>query len=279
MRTVLQIHDRPAPVAPPPTLQVNNFEVRLAKNEAELDAAQALRYSIFRHGMNGIAFSDAHARQRDIDGFDAVCDHLLVIDRERSNGSPHIVGTYRLLRRSVASHHGGFYSASEFDLSPLDLYPGEILELGRSCVAPEYRGRAIMQILWRGIAEYVLRHDIPLMFGCASFPGTDPQAIAESLSFLNANCLAPEAWRPRALPERYLSLGLRPEETIEPRRALAAMPPLIKGYLRLGGRVGDGAVIDSDFRTVDVCMLVETSHVTDKYFRHYALSDPTPGPN
>jgi putative hemolysin len=266
---VLEITQTTAQAPFPAPQQINDFEVRLADSAAELDAAQALRYDIFYGDMGATPSAETYARKRDIDGFDDICDHLLVIDRARSNGTPHIAGTYRLLRRSVAEYHGGFYSASEFDLSALDYFSGEILELGRSCVAPDYRGRAVMQILWRGIADYVSQHGIGLMFGCASFPGTDPAMFAPALSFLHGECLAPEEWRPRALDERYVDMDMVPCENLDVRRTLASMPPLLKGYLRLGGVVGDGAVIDYQFGTTDVCLLVETEKVTEKYLKHY----------
>jgi putative hemolysin len=269
---VLDIRQTPAHPPFPASLQINDFEVRLAESAAELDAVQALRFDIFYGDMGATPSAETSALRRDVDGLDDICDHLLVIDRARSNGKPHIVGTYRLLRRSVAERHDGFYSASEFDLSALDQYPGEILELGRSCVAPDYRGRAVMQILWRGIADYVSQHGIGLMFGCASFPGTDPAMFAPALSLLHADCLAPEQWRPRALEDRYVAMDILNRKTLNERRTLASMPPLLKGYLRLGGVVGDGAVIDYQFGTTDVCLLVETEKVTEKYFRHY-----TPG--
>ena len=143
------------------------------------------------------------------------------------------------------------------------------MELGRSCVDAAYRNRAAMQLLWRGIAAYVFHYQIDLMFGCASLPGTDPDAVAVELTYLYQNHLAPPALRPRALPHRFVEMQRLPPESIDPRPALAQLPPLIKGYLRLGGFVGDGAVIDRQFNTTDVAVVVKTDLVTDKYYRHY----------
>jgi putative hemolysin len=208
-------------------------------------------------------------RRRDFDRFDEICDHLLVLDHSRGVGAASVVGTYRLIRRGAAARLGTFYSASEYDISRLAAYPGEILELGRSCVDAAYRQRPAMQLLWSGIAAYVFHYDIALMFGCASLPGTDPDALAVPLSYLYHHHLAPPALRPKALAGRYVDMCRLAVGAIDPTRAQGALPPLIKGYLRLGGFVGDGAVIDEQFNTTDVCIVVKTDLVTEKYSRHY----------
>ena len=208
-------------------------------------------------------------RRRDFDRFDNDCDHLLVLDHGNGRGSNPVVGTYGLLRRAAARRLGGFYSADEYDIAPLVAHEGEILELGRSCVDAAYRQRPAMQLLWNGIAAYVFHYDITLLFGCASLPGTDPDMLATPLSYLHYYHLAPSALRPRALSERYVDMRRLSFGAIDPGRALSALPPLIKGYLRLGGFIGDGAVIDEQFNTTDVCILVKTDLVTAKYSRHY----------
>jgi len=245
------------------------LQVRLAENEADIDAAQALRYRVFYEALGARAAVEAARRRRDFDRFDERCDHLLVLDHSRGTGPEIIVGTYRLIRREAAARLGGFYSAGEFDIARLVAYPGEILELGRSCVDSAYRQRPTMQLLWSGIAAYVFYYDITVMFGCASLPGTNPNGLAVPLSYLHHRHLAPPAFRARALAHRYVEMNRLPMAVIDPARALAGLPPLIKGYLRLGGFVGDGAVIDADFNTVDVCIVVKTDLVTEKYSRHY----------
>lgn len=245
------------------------MEVRLARTAAEIDASQALRYRVFYEEMAARPTPEMARRARDFDDFDPLCDHLLVIDHGRGEGASSVVGTYRLIRRTVAAQHGGFYSAAEYDIAKLEGLPGEILELGRSCVDAGYRTRPTMQLLWRGIAEYVFHHRISLMFGCASLPGTDPATLALPLSYLYYHHLAPEPLRPRALEDRYVDMRLLPPEAVEPLRALAVLPPLVKGYLRLGGFVGDGAVVDEQFNTTDICIVVKTDLVTDKYYKHY----------
>jgi putative hemolysin len=246
-----------------------DFEVRLAQTAAEIDAAQALRYRIFYEEMAAKPSPEMAASKRDFDAFDAVCDHLLVLDRRRGEGPEGIVGTYRLIRRPAAAKLGAFYSASEYDISPLVNYPAEVLELGRSCIARDARNTATMQMLWRGIALYIYHFDIKVMFGCPSFPGTDPAQHAQAMSYLYHHHLAPPEIRVRALPERYVNMNMLEPGSYDARKAMARVPPLIKGYLRLGGYVGDGAVIDQQFNTTDVFVIVKTELVTEKYIRHY----------
>ena len=250
-------------------LQSGTLGVRLAAGAAEIDAVQALRYRVFYQEMGAHADDATAAAQRDRDVYDTVADHLLVLDHSLGNGLAGVVGTYRLIQRHGARRIGRFYTADEYNIACIEAFPGKILELGRSCVDAEYRNRSVMQLLLRGIAAYVFQHQIELMFGCASLPGTDPDLLALELAYLHHNHLAPAAIRPRALPHRYTDMcRLRPSD-INVRDALYRLPPLIKGYLRLGGFVGDGAVIDTQFNTTDVAVVVQTDLVTDKYYRHY----------
>ncbi len=246
-----------------------SMEVRLAADAAEIDAAQALRYRVFYEERSATPVGDMAVLRRDFDDYDAIADHLLVLDHSRGEGAQAVVGTYRLIRRSRADLRGGFYTAGEYDISKIVDFPGEILELGRSCVDAGYRNRPTMQLLWKGIAAFVFRYDITLMFGCASLPGTDVEALAGQLSYLYHNHLAPERLRVRALPQLHVEMNRMPADRVDAKRSLAALPPLVKGYLRLGGFVGDGAVIDPQFNTTDVCVIVQTDAVTDKYYRHY----------
>ena len=260
---------RPGPDGHFGELRSLNLGARIAITPAEVDAAQALRYAIFYEEMGAQPDAAAAAARRDRDQFDAVADHLLVVDHDRGEGPDSIVATYRLIRREAAEQVGRFYSADEFDLSLLDNFPGRVLELGRSCVAAKYRGRAAMQLLWRAIAAYVLLHRIELLFGCASLPGTDPDAVAAELTYLHYNHLAPPQVRLTALPERFVDMRRTDPALIDKRRTLIELPPLIKGYLRLGGWVGEGAVIDPQFNTTDVAVIVKTDQVTTKYARHF----------
>ncbi|MGH7045057.1 MAG: GNAT family N-acetyltransferase [Stellaceae bacterium] len=250
-------------------IRTGALQVRLAQSSADIDAAQALRYRVFYESLGARARSETARLRRDSDRFDQSCDHLLVLDHSRGHGAASVVGTYRLIRRAAAARLGGFYSAAEYDLAPLLAQPGEILELGRSCVDAAYRRRPAMQLLWSGIAAYVLHYGVGLMFGCASLPGIDPEQLTVPLSYLYHHHLAPPALRPRAVAHRHVDMCRRPRGTLDPVRALMRLPPLIKGYLRLGGFVGDGAVIDRDFNTIDVCVVVKTDLMSAKYSRHY----------
>lgn len=265
-------------------LTVGTLQVRLAETAEEIDAAQALRYRVFYEEHGAIPSPETLASKRDMDAMDAFCDHLLVIDHERQ-GDRKVVGTYRLIRRCAAAKNGAFYSASEYDIAPLLAYPGEILELGRSCIEKEYRTGTVMQILWKGLAAYMFRYDITLMFGCGSLHGSDPAEHKIALSYLYHHHLAPPALRARALPDLYVKMDVLPREAFDPEAAFedldfnsirvtpqegkASLPPLIKGYLRVGGYVGDGAVLDKQFNTTDVCIIVKTDMITDRYLRHY----------
>ena len=251
-------------------LIVNNMEIRLAESEREIDASLALRYNIFYNEMGAKPSPRVLKTERDFDPYDEFCDHMLVIDRERGTAKePCVVGTYRLLRGEVADEHAGFYSEGEYELDPLIKRSGEVLELGRSCIDSDYRSRGTMQLLWRGIADYVFTHSIRFMFGCASIPGTDPATMRLPLAYLYHHHLAPKHIRTNALDERYVDMNMMDKDTIDVGQALRELPPLIKGYLRVGGVVGDGAVIDYDFNTTDVNIIVETENVTAKYLNHY----------
>ncbi|HET6235842.1 MAG TPA: GNAT family N-acyltransferase [Acetobacteraceae bacterium] len=268
----------PAPSAAPfAELRAGNLGVRVAVSPDEIDAVQALRFRVFYQEMGAIADARIATSGRDRDAFDQVADHLLVVDHEIGHGPTGVIGTYRLIQREAAARIGRFYSADEYDIAKLTAFPGRVLELGRSCVDAAYRHRMAMQLLWRGIAAYVFHYRIALMFGCASLPGTDPDTLAPELTYLSTHHLAPPELCPRALPGRYVEMRRMPPEAVDRRRALAQLPPLIKGYLRLGGFVGDGAVIDRQFNTTDVAVVVKTDLVTDKYYRHYERESSVAG--
>jgi L-ornithine Nalpha-acyltransferase len=242
--------------------------VRLAESEDEVRAAQALRYRIF-YGEHKAMPSAAVAREkRDFDAFDDQADHLLALDTSRRTAGEAVIGTYRLIRREAVGA-GGFYSSAEFDLSRLEAWPGEVLELGRSCVDQGHRSGRIINLLWRGIAAYINQSGAELLFGCGSLPGADPEALRLPLAYLHHFHLAPRHIRPRARPDRFVAMDTLPKDAIDAAQALADLPPLIKGYLRLGGFVGDGAVVDADFNCTDVCVVVQASLITAKYAHHY----------
>lgn len=245
-----------------------SLEVRLAKDEAELHMAQRLRYRIFCEEMGASANQDVQTQKRDFDRFDDACNHVLVLDHTRP-ADEQVVGTYRLLTRTNMQKVGGFYTETEYDVSRIKAYGGEVMELGRSCVELPYRTRPVIQLLWKGIGAFVTARDIKVMFGCASFNGIDPKAHQLALAYLHHYHMAPEAIRPRALDQYFTPMDLMAKEAIDARSALNGMPTLIKGYLRLGGYVGEGAVIDYAYNTTDVSIVVMTDTLEDKYTKRY----------
>jgi putative hemolysin len=245
------------------------LEARLASTPAEIEAAQRLRYDVFYREMQAEPTPEMAATGRDFDRYDAFCDHLLVFDMEEGEK---VVGCYRLLRHAVARENGGFYSAAEYDLGALLAAAGpndKLLELGRSCVAKDYRSSAVMQFMWRGLVAYLDRHEITLMFGCASLEGIRPDTLKLELAYLHHfHAVPPELPPVRALPERYVDMNVMAKDEIDAAEAQRELPPLVKGYIRFGSYIGDGAVIDHQFNTTDVFIYFPTARL-DKRLRAY----------
>jgi len=254
--------------------RLGSLEVRLAQTAAEVRQAQKLRYRVFYQEGTAIPNPGRLFARRDVDSYDAICDHLLVIDHAVRDNRPAVVGTYRLLRQAAAEDHGGFYTAGEFAIGGLIARHSDLqfLELGRSCVLAPYRNKRTVELLWHGIHAYVLHNRTDVMIGCASLEGTDPHRLALPLSFLHHYARAPEPWRARALPARYVEMNRLSKEAIDPKEALRALPPLVKGYLRLGAYIGDGAVIDHEFGTTDVLIVLPFSDIKQKYLEHFDAS-------
>jgi putative hemolysin len=247
------------------------LEVRLAQGKKEVRRAQRLRYEVFYKEGGAIPDARTAFTRRDADRFDKFCDHLIVIDHvaknRRGKTKPRIVGAYRLLRGEMAAKAGGFYSQDEYDIAPLlERHASKrVLELGRSCVLAPYRSKRTIELLWRGLLAYVRAHDIDVMFGCASFPGANPLAHAQALSYLAHFARAEEAWRVAAREERHAPMRMLAREALDPRKARDALSPLIKGYLRLGARFGDGAVVDRKFNTTDVFVVMPVDQIDARY--------------
>lgn len=252
------------------------LEVRLARKRGEIRRAQRLRYKVFYEEMSAVPDALAILSRRDEDAFDTVFDHLLVIDRgDPTDGRrwrrSKVVGTYRVLRQEVADLYDGFYTQGEYDIAPLIQAKPDysFMELGRSCVLKPYRNKRTLELLWQGVWSYVREHGVDVMIGCASFEGIDPTKHAEALSFLYHTALAPEEWRVTAHHHLRVDMNMMPRERINARRALKALPPLIKGYLRVGAYVGDGAVIDHQFGTTDVFIIMPVEAIKSRYFVHF----------
>jgi L-ornithine Nalpha-acyltransferase len=274
LRAYSGVRPREAISRTPHTLgRLGTLEVRLARSAAEVRRAQKLRYRVFYKEMCAVPDAGKMIAQRDVDTFDAICDHVIVLDHAARGptGKPAIVGTYRLLRQQIAERSGGFYSAGEFDVAPLLARHREckFLELGRSCVLPAYRTKRTVELLWHGVGTYVLHHGCDAMIGCASLEGTDPRELALPLSFLHHFARAPEEWRVRALPQRYVEMNRVSREHVDKKAAVHALPPLVKGYLRLGALVGDGAVIDYQFGTTDVIAVLPRSAISARYMQYF----------
>ncbi len=256
--------------------RMGSLEVRLATTAKEIRRAQRLRFKVFYGEMSAAPNAASLFSRRDIDEYDGICDHLLVLDhaakpRPFRKPKPQVVGTYRLLRQEVADRHFGFYTAGEYDIAPLlEAHPQlRFLELGRSCVLAPYRNKRTVELLWHGIWTYVLHHRIDVMIGCASLEGTDPAKLALPLSFLYHYARAEGVWAARALDRRYVPMDLMSREAVDPKAALRELPPLIKGYLRLGATFGDGAVIDRQFGTTDVLVILPVSAINRRYIEFF----------
>ncbi len=241
--------------------------VRLARTEDEIRAAQNLRYQVFYKEYGAIPSTEMIRLERDFDEYDPVAHHLIVTDSR--DGHEVIVGTYRLLDQNAAKTLGHFYSSNEFDLTLLMNSGLSLLELGRSCVMKNYRAGPVLQLLWQGITEYIATNNIDVMFGCASLHSMDVESLKMPLSYLHHYHLVDEKIRPRAVEGRYIDMNMIPKDQIDEKAAFAALPPLIKGYMRVGGAIGEGAVLDPQFNTTDVCIVAQTGLVTARYRKHF----------
>ena len=263
--------------------KIGTLEVRLTRRRRDIRLAQRLRYQVFYEEMSAVPSLRAELRRRDEDPYDAVCDHLLVVDEAEPGTEPwsglrrqKVVGTYRVLRQDVAERTLGFYTQSEYDIASLIAARSpryRFMELGRSCVLEPYRNKRTVELLWHGLWTYVREHKVDVMVGCASLPGTDPDQHAMALSFLHHNALAPPEWRCSAHERLYVNMNRLPREKVDAKRALKSLPPLIKGYLRLGAFVGDGAVIDHQFGTTDVLIILPVEKIDPRYFGHFGMPD------
>ncbi len=254
----------------------NALTVRLARNLSEIRASQELRFRVFYEEMNARADEQTRRSGLDRDEFDSICDHLLVIRQDTVGDGVtvdggELVGTYRLLRQDLAQQHDGFYTAREFEIAALLARNNSqrFLELGRSCVLKTHRNKPVVELLWQGIWNYVRENRLDVMFGCASLEGTDVAAHADALSYL-AHYAAPQPkWHARALQSRYVDMKIKPKDAIDQKRALHSLPPLIKGYLRLGCSIGEGAIIDHQFNTIDVLIILPVSQINPRYFEKF----------
>ncbi len=247
-----------------------NLTVKLADSPTEIEAAQRLRYSVFVKEMGADASAENHARGIEQDKFDTYFDHLLLIDTSIADPETNVVGVYRLVSDEMARAANGFYSSGEYDLAAIEAGGRRSVELGRSCIAKSYRGGIALQMLWDGLADYVRSRRIEVLFGVASFHGTDPAPLAQALSFLHHNYLAPAELRATALPDCGVDMDIIAPDRIDRLAAVGQLPQLIKSYLRLGGFVGQGAYVDHNFNTLDVFIVMDTTRLAEKYAKRYS---------
>jgi putative hemolysin len=258
------------------------FELRLRSTEKELKKIQRLRYKVFYQEGHAIADRLSALLRRDLCPYDHVCDHLLVIDTQAKTRhglkKAKVVGTYRMLRGDVAARFNGFYSQSEFDLQAVIAHQADqrLLELGRSCVHPDYRGKRVIELLWRGLWLYAKHHKIDAMIGCASLPTTDVTQAAGPLQVLRQHASLPPDWQVTALPGRAVQIAALESPKLDSRQILVGLPPLLKAYLRVGARFSEEAVIDRQFGTIDVFTLMQMSEIDKRYAAHFGAAGGVP---
>lgn len=252
--------------------RIGSLEVRLTTDERDIRAAQALRYKIFVEEMGATLAPPAMALGVDFDAYDKYCEHFILLDTSIVGGTnEQIIGTYRILRQQIADTSDGFYSQNEFDIADLTQrhHDKHFVELGRSCVLQEYRNRRSIELLWQGIWSFAGQHKIDVMFGCASFFGAVPAAHAHALSFLYHFAKTSDEWSVCANQDISHEMDLMPKEAISAKQVFGSLPPLIKGYLRLGASFAPQAVIDEEFNTTDVLVMLPVSEISARYIKHY----------
>ena len=252
-------------------IETGNLIIKLAETNSEIKYAQSLRYSVFYKEKNAKATLSKKMLRRDYDKIDRFADHLIVIDKNRRNFQNKIIGTYRLMRGDLANQYGGFYTSTEFNLSNiLQLYKNnEILELGRSCVHKKYRNGIIMNLLWKAIANYVSIYDIKILLGCVSFPGTNVTKFSDQLSYLKKNHSLQSELSVDSLDHNIYPIRDYQNKNVSDIKLFIKLPPLIKGYLRVGGKVSESCFVDHDFNTIDLCVVVKTNNIDDKYKKRF----------
>lgn len=245
--------------------ELRKLEVKIASNESEIEQALSLRYNVFNLEMKG-GLPQSSATSKDKDEYDALCEHLIVIDTKNLN---QVVGTYRILKREIAVNNGGFYSEQEFSLIKIYEMEEEVAEVGRSCVHQNYRGGTVISLLWTGLADYMKQNSIRYLIGCGSVHSTDPLLASQTYAWIKSkNALCDESIRIKPLDSHTLS-GFCPTIEIENKSANIKIPPLIKGYLRLGAKIGGEPAVDRIFGTTDFFVFFDYNEISKKYGQHY----------
>ena len=239
-----------------------NFTVKIAETDFEIKKAQHLRYKIFFKNKKAKNKPINNLFKRDFDFYDKVSDHIIIIDNNINNYE-NVVGTYRLLRGNFAKIYKGFYTEQEFDISNLKKHfsNSNMLELGRSCVHTDYRSGIILKLLWQGISNYINDYKIKILFGCASFHGTDPKKFKNEFNLLRKNFCLNDNFNVKSLQKNPIHFQTLQDEKM----VFKNLPPLIKGYLRAGGMMSKDYFIDKELNTIDFCVVVFTDQIVDRY--------------
>lgn len=254
------------------TIKVRDFEVRLTRNKDERRQVRQLRYEVFVEEEGAAATEEQRALREEYDSYDRFAEYMAVFHNGR------IVGTYRIIDRKAAEKMDGFYTESEYNISKIKKYRGNIAEMSRACVEKSYRDNGlVMRLLWAGLGEMIVRRKIGIVFGVASFVGKNPARSAQAISYLYYNHLTPSRLRATVLPEKFADgvnpklgrMNILPREFVDEADARAEMTPLIKGYLRLGATFGRGVFIDAPFNTYDVFVMLETRKMNATYQKHF----------
>ena len=255
-------------------IENRNLIIKLAETNSEIKKAQSLRYSVFYKEKNAKASLLKKMLRRDFDKIDRFADHLIVIDKNRRNLHNNIIGTYRLIRGDLASQYGGFYTSTEFDLSNIfhSYKNNQILELGRSCIHKKYRNGSTVSLLWKAIANYVSVYDIKILLGCASFPGTNVMTFSDELAYLKKNHSLQSELSVKSLDVNIYQINNSKNKNVNDLKLFTTLPPLIKGYLRVGGKVSESCFVDHDFNTIDLCVVVQTNVINNKYKKRFYTS-------
>lgn len=253
-------------------IKVRDYEVRLTRNKEERKQVRQLRYDVFVEEEGAGATEEQKNLREEYDSFDRYAEYMAVFH----NGK--IVGTYRIIDRNAAEKMGGFYTESEFNISKIKKVSGNIAEMSRACVAREYRENAlVMRMLWAGLGEYVVRRQIAVLFGVASWAGKKPADSAQAISYLYYNHLSPLSLRATVIPENFADgvnpklarMNILPAAFVDEEDARRQMTPLIKGYLRLGATFGKGVFVDAPFNSYDVFVMLQTKNIDGAYQKHF----------
>ncbi len=254
------MHHSGLQISPPDieAYQAGHYSVRLATNAEELAEAQALRFRVFYQEKNGVPTEEMTRLQQEIDEWDDIAYHIIVTDQNRHDA---VVGTLRLVSNSHLHSGQCFYTEKAFDIKKLRNSYDRILELSRYCIDPQGRSGIILMLIWKFAMKFIIDNKYQLMLGCASFPGTDIDPHKEILTYLYQQNLAPESLRPAPISSSAVSIEALGLETSEWNNAKKAIPTLLRGYLKLGAKISDAAIIDPHFNTVFVCIYVDAAEM------------------